>query len=155
MLPIGSKAPDFKLRLDSGDIFRLSDLVGKRNVVLSFIPSDFVKRDSTDTYIFLQQLQRAQSLGAIVVVISPQDMASLRQLLTLYSFSLPIASDPTLEVCRNYRAQWLRGLALRSIAYVVDMRGIIRARVSHQLFSEKPWGQILRLLKDLNGADKS
>jgi thioredoxin-dependent peroxiredoxin len=155
MLSIGSKAPDFKLRLDTGDIFRLSDLAGKNTVVLSFIPDDFAKNESKDAYIFLQQLQKAQSLGAVVIAISPQNMAGLRDLLTLYSFSLPIASDPTLEVCRNYRAQWLRGLALRNIAYVIDTRGIIRGRVSHQLLSEKPWSQILRLLKDLNKDDKS
>jgi peroxiredoxin len=155
MLPIGSKAPNFKLRLDTGEIFRLSDLVGKSNVVLSFIPDDFANKESKDTYIFLQQLQKAQSLGAVVVAISPQNMTGLRHLLTLYSFSLPIASDPTLEVCRNYRAQWLRGLALRNIAYVIDIRGIIRGRVSHQLLSEKPWGHILFLLKDLRRDDTS
>jgi thioredoxin-dependent peroxiredoxin len=150
MLPIGSKAPDFKLRLDSGEVFRLRHLIGKNSVVISFIPDDFVKKDSKDTYIFLQHLQKVQTLGAVVLTISPRNMEGLRNLLTLFSFTIPIASDPNMEVCRNYRALWLRGLALRNITYVIDKHGIIQGRISHHLLSEKPWKQILHLLEELN-----
>jgi len=150
MLPIGSKAPDFKLRLDSGEIFRLRHMFGKNNVVLTFIPDDFVKKESKDIYIFLQHLQKVQTLGAVVLTISPRNMDDLRQLFTLFSFSIPIASDPNMEVCRNYRAIWLRGLALRNITYVIDKKGIIKGRISHHLLSEKPWKQILHLLEELN-----
>jgi thioredoxin-dependent peroxiredoxin len=150
MLPIGSKAPDFRLRLDSGEVFRLRDVLGKSTVVVSFFPDDFIKSEAKDTYVFLQQLQKAQTLGAVVVTISPKSMVELRKLLTLFSFSIPIASDPTLEVCRNYRALWLRGLALRKLTYVIDPKGIIRGCLSHQLLTEKPWGQVMRLLKEIN-----
>lgn len=150
MLPLGSKAPDFRLRLDTGEIFRLRDISGKNNVVLSFFPYDFVKEEARDAYIFLQQLQKAQSLGAVVVTISPTKMDELRKLLKLYSFNVSIASDPTMEVYRNYRAMWLRGIALRKITYVIDKKGIIRGRINHQLLSEQPWSQVMRILKELN-----
>jgi peroxiredoxin len=150
MLPIGSKAPDFKLRLDNGEIFRLRDLYGKNNIVISFFSNDLAKSDSQGAYVFLQQLQKAQTLGAVIVTISPKNMDELRRLLRLYDFNVPIADDPTLEVCRNYRALWLRGLGLRKITYVIDRHGIIRACLNHQLFTEKPWEQIMRLLKTLN-----
>ena len=149
MLAIGSKAPDFKLRLDTGEIFRLRDLYGKSNVVISFFPDGLSNTETQDTYVFLQHLQKAQTLGAIVVTISPKNIDELRKLLTLYNFTLPIASDPTLEVCRNYHAFWLRGLGLRKITYVIDKRGIIRGRLSHHLLTEKSWGQVMRLLQEL------
>jgi len=155
MLPIGSKAPDFKLRLDNGEIFRLRDLYNKSNIVISFFPNDLAKHDSRGAYIFLQHLQKAQTLGAVVITISPKNMDELRKLLKLYGFSIPIADDPTLEVCRNYRALWLRGLGLRKITYVIDMHGIIRGCLSHQLFTEKPWEQVMRLIKTLDAEQNS
>lgn len=150
MLPIGSKAPDFKLNFDIGEAFQLSDLLGKSNVVISFLPNDFVKAEPRDIHIFLRHLQEAQTLGAVVVIINPKNMDELRKFLTSGSFSISIAVDPTLEVCRNYRAFWLRGLALRKITYVIDKHGTIRGCLRHQLLTEKSWVQITRLLKKLN-----
>jgi thioredoxin-dependent peroxiredoxin len=149
MLAIGSKAPDFKLRLDTGEIFRLRDLYGKSNVVISFFPDGLSNTEIQDTYVFLHHLQKAQTLGAIVVTISPKNIDELRKHLALYNFTLPIASDPTLEVCRNYHAFWLRGLGLRKITYVIDKNGFIRGRLNHHLLTEKSWGPVMRLLQEL------
>jgi peroxiredoxin Q/BCP len=115
MLTIGIKAPDFKLRLDSGEIFRLRDLQGKNNVVITFFPHDFEKTELRETYLFLKKLQNIQEGGTVVITISPKNTDKLREFFGLYNFTLPIATDATLEVCRNYRAVWLRGLALRKI----------------------------------------
>jgi peroxiredoxin Q/BCP len=150
MLTIGIKAPDFKLRLDSGEIFRLRDLQGKNNVVITFFPHDFDKAESHETYAFLRQLQKVQAFGAYVITISPKNLEKLREFLELYNFTIPIASDSTLEVCRNYRAVWLKGLALRKITYVIDKKGIIRGHVNHQFLSDKSWEQVIRLLRGLN-----
>ena len=149
MLAIGSKAPDFKLRLDTGEIFRLRDLHGKNNVIISFFPDGLTNAETQDTYLFLQHLQKAQTLGAIVIAISSKNIEELRKLLTLYNFTLPIASDPTLEVCRNYHAFWLRGLGLRKITYVIDKNGFIRGRLNHHLLTEKSWRPVMRLLQEL------
>ena len=40
-LAVGDEAPDFELRTHSGDTFRLSELRGKKNVVLAFYPFAF------------------------------------------------------------------------------------------------------------------
>jgi thioredoxin-dependent peroxiredoxin len=149
MLAIGSKAPDFKLRLDTGEIFRLRDLYGKSNVVISFFPHDLSNTEIQDTYVFLQQLQKAQTLGTVIVTISPKNTDGLRKVLALYNFSLPIASDPTLEVCRNYHAFWLRGLGVRKITYVIDKKGFIRGRLNHHLLTKKSWGPVMHLLQEL------
>jgi thioredoxin-dependent peroxiredoxin len=149
MLPIGSKAPDFKLKLDSGEIFKLKDLCGKSCVIISFFPDGISNTETQDTCAFLQHLQKAQTLGAVIVTIIPKDTDKLRRLLELYDFTLPIASDPTLEVCRNYHAFWLRGLGIRKITYVIDKNGFIRGRLNHHLLTEKSWRPVMRLLKEL------
>jgi len=149
MLAVGSKAPDFKVRLENGEIFRLRDSIGKSSLVLTFFPDDFTRAKADESYYYLQNLQKVQTLGAFVITISPKNLAELKKLLVLYGFSIPLATDPTLEVCRNYRALWLKGLALRTITYVIDKKGIIRGRVNHHLLTEKPWEQVMRLLKEI------
>ncbi len=149
MLPIGLKAPDFKLRSYSGEIVRLRELLSKGPVILSFFPDDFAKTHTKDTYIFLQHLLKAKSLGANVVIISPKEMIELQKIIDLYNYTISITIDSSLEVCRNYRAIWLRGLALRNLTYVIDKNGIIRGIQNHQLWHEKPWNNIMNLLKEL------
>ena len=85
----------------------------------------------------------------MLVIFKNSNIDKLRKILALYNFSLPIASDPTLEVCRNYHAFWLRGLGLRKITYVIDKNGFIRGRLNHHLFTEKSWGPVMRLLQEL------
>lgn len=40
-LEVGDKAPDFRLRDHTGRMIKLSDYLGKRNVVLAFLPGAF------------------------------------------------------------------------------------------------------------------
>jgi cytochrome oxidase Cu insertion factor (SCO1/SenC/PrrC family) len=40
-LKVGDKAPDFRLRDHTGRTIRLSDYLGKKNVVLAFLPGAF------------------------------------------------------------------------------------------------------------------
>jgi thioredoxin-dependent peroxiredoxin len=149
MLPIGSKAPDFRLRLDNGKIFRLRDLNIKSPVIISFFPDGLSNTEKQDTYVFLQHLQKAQTLGVVILTISSKNVKEFRKLLALYNFTFSIASDPTLEVCRNYHAVWLRGLGLRKITYVIDKDGFIRGRLNHHLLTEKSWEPVMRLLQEL------
>jgi thioredoxin-dependent peroxiredoxin len=152
MLTIGSKAPIFKLKLDNGKNFRLQDYIGKRNVLISFFPDGLSNTETQETFAFLQHLQKLQNLGAVVLAICPKNIYELRNLLSIYNFPLPIASDPTLEVCRNYHAFWLRGLGLRKITYMIDKKGIIRCRLNHHLLTEKSWEPVIRLLSELDGS---
>ena len=153
MLALGSKAPDFKLQLDTGRSFHLRSTTGKRILVVAFFPEDFSKDDLADAEAFFPYIQQAQSFGALVLVICPKPMQRLRRLLAKHELSLAIASDPTLEVCRNYRAMWLRGLGLRRIMYVIDRKGTIRGRVSNQLLDSQPWEQTLEVLRELDATN--
>ena len=43
MLKVGDKAPGFSALLDDGSVFRMSDWLGKKHVVLYFYPKDFTR----------------------------------------------------------------------------------------------------------------
>ena len=149
MLSIGSKAPDFKLKLEGRKHFHLRSFHGKANVVISFFPTGLSMHEIDETHGFLQYLESVQSLGVIVVIITSKNVSELKKSLHKYKIKIPVAYDTTLEVCRNYHAFWLRGLGLRKVTYVVDKKGIVRGHLHHHLLTEKTWNKILHLVQDL------
>lgn len=149
MLGIGSKAPDFRLKLTTGENFHLKDIYARTHVIVSFFPAGLTNIEKDEIHLFFQHVQKALTLGAVVVMVCPKDMVELQQLLIQNNILLPIVLDPTLEVCRNYHALWLRGVGLRRITYVIDKNGIIRGRLNHHLLTDKSWEPIIRLLQKL------
>jgi len=154
MLPVGTQAPDFRLRLDNGDVFRLSDFRGRNHIILTFLPHAVPFDQAREGYVLLRHLQEARELGAEVVAVSPFDLRPLRDFVALYHLSLPFAADPSMEVCRIYRVVWLRGAAVRRTTYVIDRAGIVRGRLNHEFLVERHWGTVVRLLKDLNDREE-
>jgi peroxiredoxin len=73
-----------------------------------------------------------------------------RQIAKSVNIAFALASDPTLEVCRNYRALWLNGLAIRRITYIIDKRGIVRGMAHHELLVQQHWNHVVRTLQELN-----
>ncbi len=150
MLSLGTQAPDFRLRLDNGDAFRLSDVRGRHTVVLTFLPHAMPFNQAREGYMLLRHLQEARNLGALVVAVSPFDLQPMRDFVSLYHLSLPIAADPSMEVSRSYRVVWLRGTAVRRTTYVIDKSGLIRGRLNYEFLVERHWGAVVRILKELN-----
>jgi peroxiredoxin Q/BCP len=148
MLSIGSKAPDFTIQLDNGQLFRLRENVHRHSHLLVFLPHDFKKSELESAYHYLHQLQQLHNQGAVILTISPDPLPAIKQLFSLYQFSFAIAQDLSLEVCRLYQVVWLRGLAIRNVTYVIDKKGLIVARMNHQLLMEKSWEHVHRIIKE-------
>ena len=155
MLPIGSKAPDFKIKLHSGEIFRLRDISGKSNLVVSFFHDTIEKKEQQDVSLFFEHLQKIQELGTSVLIICPGNIGAQQKVLEHFHLKILIGSDPTLEVCRNYRVFWLRGVGLREVTYIIDKKGTVRSVLKHHLVTKKTWDQVLRLLHELEGDQRT
>jgi peroxiredoxin len=151
MLRVGSNAPDFKLRLDSGELLRLQALKGRQPVVLLFLPHENSVDVEKEGYALLHHLQEAEALGAKVVAISPSKLEALYRFAELYRVPLATGQDESRDVCRSYQVMWLGGSAVRRTTYVIDAEGVIRACLHHDLLPEKHWSSIARALRSLNG----
>ena len=149
MLQIGAQAPNFRIRLNDGTLFSLSEVVGQKPIILSFFPADLKQQVQHEIYFLLQNLQKAKTLGTFVLAISPKGIIELKRVLDLYDFDIPIAEDKDLDICRNYRTIWLRGLGARRITYVIDLQGIIRGRIAQEFTTPKQWETIFEILKKI------
>lgn len=89
----GDPAPDFTLPLDDGSSFRLSDQLG-HPVVLYFYPEDDSGGCTDENREFSDRMAAFRALGARLVGISPDTVATHVKFRRKYGLQSPLAADP-------------------------------------------------------------
>ena len=152
MLEPGDKAPDFALPDDRGGTFRLSDHKGSPVVV------EFYCEDGTDGCLienkeFSDLVPEFKKLGAAVVSISPQDVASHRKFSAANGFRQPLLADTDLTANKAYGVWQLKKLWGREYmgtirtTFVVDAKG----RVTDVIKAQRIKGHAQKVLDAVKG----
>lgn len=98
----GSAAPDFSMRDAEGRTFRLSDLKGKKNVVVYFYPRDFTPGCTTEATEFTRDYKKFAGAGIEIVGISPDDWDSHDKFREKMGIPYPLTADTENEVSKSY-----------------------------------------------------
>ena len=101
MVVEGESAPDFELLNDEGEVVRLSDLRGNP-VVLYFYPADDTPGCTTQACGFRDAYETFRQRGAIVLGVSPDDVASHARFKRKYQLPFTLLADPGHEVAEAY-----------------------------------------------------
>jgi peroxiredoxin Q/BCP len=99
----GETAPDFTLPADDGRQVKLSDLRGKP-VVLYFYPKDDTPGCTKEACAFRDRTRELAAKGAVVLGVSPDDVASHGQFRDKYSLNFPLLADDGHQVAERYGA---------------------------------------------------
>ena len=127
---VGEQAPDFELPGTSGP-FKLSEHRGER-VVLLFYPGDNTMVCTKQFCSYRDHSEDFDALGATVVGISSQDLASHEGFVAKHGLNVPLLADVDREVARAYGAFSPRMGTKRSVI-VIDEQGVVRYRHDHRL----------------------
>jgi peroxiredoxin Q/BCP len=107
-LDVGDKAPDFTADAAlAGKRFRfsLAEALAKGPVVLYFFPAAFSDACSIEAHAFAEAMPDFEALGATVVGVSGDDLATLSRFSVQSCQSrFPVASDAGLAIVRSYEA---------------------------------------------------
>ena len=122
---IGEQAPDFELPGTEGT-FRLSEHRGER-VALLFYPGDFTPVCTEQFCSYRDRGQDFSALGATVVGISAQDVASHERFIAENSLTVPLLADTEQAVARAYSVASDKWSTDRSVV-LIDEQGIVRYR---------------------------
>jgi peroxiredoxin len=131
-IEIGQTAPDFTLFDDRKTPFTLSDLRGKKDVVLLFFPGAFTSVCTTELNTVSNDLD-AYGSDTQVVGLSTDSPFALAEFRKVHGFRFPLLSDHDAEVCAAYGAKYdhdftpmkLDRIAKRA-AFVIDRDGVVR-----------------------------
>lgn len=141
MVEEGKAAPDFELESDDGGTIRLSELRGKP-VVLYFYPKDDTAGCTKQACGFRDVYSEIQERGAVVLGVSPDDVASHRKFKEKYGLPFPLLADTDHGVADRYGA-WREKL-VRS-TFVIDPGGTV-ARAMYGVNPEQNPGEVLEAL---------
>ncbi|HUA11792.1 MAG TPA: peroxiredoxin [Solirubrobacteraceae bacterium] len=126
---VGEQAPDFTLEGTDGS-FTLSDHRGER-VVLLFYPGDNTPVCTRQFCSYRDRADDLADLGATVVGISAQDVASHRSFIDKHTLNVPLLADTDRAVARRYSAT--NALGVKRAVIVIDEQGVVRHRHDHLL----------------------
>ncbi len=120
MVDVGSPAPDFELQTDTGETVRLSSFRG-RPVVLYFYPKDHTSGCTTQACGIRDAWSEFERAGAVVLGVSPDDVASHASFRADYELPFTLLADPEHKVAETY------GVWAEKSRYGRTYMGIVRS----------------------------
>lgn len=130
MLETGTKAPDFELPDQNGQIHRLSDYRGKK-VILYFYPKDNTPGCTKQACGFSERLPLFLEKGAVVLGVSKDSVESHKRFEENQNLAFTILSDPERKVIEAYDV-WKEkknygkvSMGVVRTTYLIDENGII------------------------------
>ena len=126
---VGDVAPDFELPGTAGP-FKLSDHRGER-IVLLFYPGDNTMVCTKQFCSYRDHPDEFAALGATVIGISAQDVASHQGFIEKNRLTVPLLADTDGAVAKTYGAHGRMGT--KRAVIVIDEGGIVRHRHDHLL----------------------
>ena len=120
-----------------GDEVTLSEFFGKKNVVLYFYPKDETPGCIKEACTFRDSYEELTNLGAEVLGVSGQSVASHKSFATHYGLPFILLSDVDNMVRKLYGVPSTIGLIPGRVTYIIDKQGIVRHIFSSQAQSQK------------------
>ena len=146
---VGSKAPDFTLPSQSGEMVNVKDLLGNKPVVLFFYPKDDTPGCTRQACTFRDEYEEFGKLDAEVIGISSDSVDSHRSFARRHDLPFTLLSDEGGKVRRLYGVQKSFGLFPGRVTYVIDEEGIVRHVFSSQLGVEKHVEEAIEVLESI------
>ncbi len=150
MIKIGSPAPDFALHTSTGDLVKLADFRGKKNVVVYFYPKDFTRGCTAEACSFRDSYEEFKNLGAEVIGISGQDQKSHQAFATEHRLPFILLSDMDGSVRKAYGVKKSLGIIPGRVSFVIDKQGIVRHAFVSQMRATAHVDEALVILKTLS-----
>ncbi len=123
-IAVGDTAPDFTLPGTGDKSYSLSSFRGQP-VVLVFYPGDDTPVCTKQLNSYNNELSAFSDVGAQVLAVSAQDVASHEQFAGKHGFGFPLLADTDKSVAGLYGTVGPLGFPRRSV-FVIDAHGVIR-----------------------------
>ena len=143
MLEVGTKAPDFTLPDQNGELKSLNSFLGQK-VVLYFYPKDMTAGCSKQACAFGDLYPQFREKGAVVIGISKDTVASHKKFEQKYGLPFTLLSDTEKEVLQAYdvwkekKSSGKVTMGVIRTTYLIDEDGIIVKAFSKVKAADNP-----------------
>jgi thioredoxin-dependent peroxiredoxin len=149
----GAAAPDFTMRDKDGIGTKLSELRGKKDVVVYFYPKDFTPGCTMEATEFTRDYKKFRDAGIEIVGISPDDEESHQKFRDKMGIPYLLVADTENETSKKYGVYGLKSfmgreyMGVNRSTFLVDKSGKI-VKVFKKV---KPAGHSQEVLQALRG----
>jgi peroxiredoxin Q/BCP len=158
-LEVGDKAPEFDLVASDGRSVKLTDYIGKKNVVLFFYPGDFTPVCTKESCGFQDMYKDLQGKETEVIGVSRDDNESHTKFAAKYKLQFPLIADTDSSLIKSFRLQdgafgklgKLLGRAPR-YTFVIDKAGKIAGVFHAEISAGVHTDGVRELIAKLNAA---
>jgi peroxiredoxin Q/BCP len=152
---VGSKAPDFTLPSQSGEMVNLKDFLDRKPVVLFFYPKDDTPGCTKEACAFRDDYEEFRKLDCEVIGISSDSVESHKSFARKHGLPFTLLSDEGGKVRTLYGVPNTFGFLPGRVTYVIDKEGVVRHVFSSQLGMEKHVQEALEALRSISFQDGS
>ncbi|MCI0563910.1 MAG: thioredoxin-dependent thiol peroxidase [Nitrososphaera sp.] len=149
----GSSAPDFTMRDVDGRAVKLSELRGKKQVVVYFYPKDFTPGCTMEATEFTRDYEKFRNAGIEIVGVSPDSDESHRKFREKMGMPYPLVADTENGVSKKYGVYGMKSfmgreyMGVNRSTFLVDKSGKI-VKIFRKV---KPAGHSSEVLRTLKG----
>jgi peroxiredoxin Q/BCP len=134
---VGSKAPDFTLPSQSGEMVSLKEFLDEKLVILYFYPKDDTPGCTKEACAFRDEHEEFGKLDAEVIGVSSDSVESHKRFAEKHNLSFTLLSDEGGKVRRMYGVPNTFGIFPGRVTYVIDEAGVVRHVFSSQIGAVK------------------
>jgi len=132
----GDKVPSFSLKDQNNNLFDVNEYVGKP-MVIYFYPKDDTPGCTKEACRFRDDFESFTDLGAVVIGISADSVASHKNFEEKYNLPFILLADINNEVRKLFGVPNNLFVIPGRVTYVIDKNGIIQYVFNSQLSAEK------------------
>lgn len=126
MIKPGDDCPVFEAINQHGDLFKIKDLIGKKNAVVFFYPKDFTPGCTKQVCSFRDHYDQFSKLNCAVIGISSDSTKSHIAFHNKYQLNYHLLSDEKNNIRKLFDVPSnLLGLIPGRVTYVIDKKGVI------------------------------
>lgn len=148
-IAVGAKAPEFALKDQNDKEFKLSDHLGKKNIILFFYPLDWSPTCTNENVCFSQDLSRFSRYGEVAAV-SCDSVWSHKAWAEHLKLKHRLLSDMHRSVIKAYGMYFPAANIGQRATVVIDKKGQVAfVKVNDDITKERDYAAVESFLKTL------
>jgi peroxiredoxin Q/BCP len=149
-IKIGSIIPAFILPDQNGNLFDISSVLGKKNLVIYFYPKDDSPGCTAQACSFRDQYEVFKEADALIIGISGQSVESHKEFAEKHRLTFTLLSDEGNKIRKQFGVPTnLLGFLPGRVTYIADKTGKVIYLFNSQMQSTKHVDEALRILKKM------
>jgi peroxiredoxin Q/BCP len=149
-IKIGSNIPSFTLPDQNGNLFDITSVLGKKNLVIYFYPKDDSPGCTAQACSFQDQFEVFKEADAVIIGISGQSVKSHKEFALKHRLTFTLLSDEGNKIRKQFGVPTnFLGLLPGRVTYIADKTGKVIYIFNSQTQATQHVDEALKILKDL------